>query len=227
MLEEMMTEEVKNLFLEDLFKDNYTYPNHRFSLRYKYRKKRILNQISQHNMDSEATRFESTHKRIPMKYALLIIILLVLSILGFTIYRNYSGLFVREQNNFSLMFANNNENSPEILTKKFYIDMELSNYEQVIIEDNDTCRWITYKLNGEKQFDVKQATIAETESRLNTEDAVVIPTDVNINDWNGLYFRAFDGWYMYYFNLGDYIISYTGFFDKIEIEDLVKSTKFS
>lgn len=39
MLEGTMTDEVKNLLIEDLLKDNFTYSNHRFSLRYRYRKK--------------------------------------------------------------------------------------------------------------------------------------------------------------------------------------------
>ena len=228
MLEEMLTDEVKELFLEDLLKDNFTYSNHKFSLRYKHRKKRILKTVtSNRNKNMETTGYQSEHTRIPMKYVLLIVILLVFAILGFTVYRNYSGLFVKEQDEFSFMFADYNQNAPVELTEKFFIDMELCNYEQEIIEDNGTCRWIEYKLNGEKQFDVKQATIAEVESRLNTENAIVLPTNVNINGWEGMYFQAQDGWYLYYFNLGDYIISYAGLFNKIEIEKLVKSTNFA
>lgn len=228
MLEEMLTDEVKELFLEDLLKDNFTYPNHKFSLRYKHRKKRILKAVtSNRNKNMEETGYQSEHTRIPMKYVLLIVILLTLAILGFTVYRNYSGLFVKEQDEFSFMFADNRQNAPVELTEKFFIDMELSNYEQEIIEDNGTCRWIAYKMNGEKQFDVKQATFAETESRLNTENAIITPKNVNINGWEGMYFQAYDGWYLYYFNLGDYFISYAGLFDKIEIEKLVKLTKFA
>ena len=228
MLEEMMTEEVKNLFLEDLFKDNFTYPNHSFSLRYRYRKKVVLNQLSKKNqrMDSETTVFKSTHMRIPMKYVLLIVILLVLTILGFTIYRNYSGLFVKEQDTFSMMFADYNQNAPEVLTEKFYIDTDLSDYEQEIVENSVVCRWVTYKLNGEKQFDVMQMTIAESSSRLNTENAVIMPTNITINDWKGMYYQAYDGWYVYFFNLNDYVVSYSGVLNKNDVEKLVKATKF-
>lgn len=228
MLEEMMTEEVKNLFLEDLFKDNFTYPNHRFSLRYRYRKKRVLNQLSQkkQQMDSETTLFNTTHMRIPMKYVLLIVILLVLTILGFTIYRNYSGLFVKEQDTFSMMFADYNQDAPEVLTEKFYIDMNLSDYEQEVVEDSVVCRWVTYKLNGEKQFDVMQMTIAESSSRLNTENAIIMPTNITINDWKGMYYQAYDGWYVYFFNRKDYVVSYSGVLNKNDVEKLAKATKF-
>lgn len=229
MLEEMITEEVKDLFLEDLFKDNFTYPNHRFSLRYKYRKKRILKQLSQknHNMNSETAAFQPTHKRIPLKYALLIVILLLFAILGFTVYRNYSGLFVREHDKFSLMFADYNQNTPVVLTEKFYIDMDLSDYEQVVIFDNDLGRRVRYIQNGETQVVVEQTIISGTNVRLNTENALIMPQSISINTWSGIYYQSYDGCHIFIFNLSDYIISYLGFLNKEDIEELLKSTKFN
>ena len=228
MLEEMMTEEVKNLFLEDLLKDNFTYTNHRFSLRYRYRKKRILKDFSNSDRqkDSEPRDFQPAQVRIPMKYVLLIVILLVLTILGFTIYRNYSGLVVREYDTFSMMFADYNQDAPEVLTEKFYLDMDLSDYEYEVILDNEITRWIVYKLNGKIQFDVIQTIVTGSNTRLNTENAIIMPTNITVDDWEGMYYQSYDGWFIYYFNLDDYIISYSCLLDKNEIENLVKSTKF-
>lgn len=229
MLEEMMTEEVKNFFLEDLFKDNFTYPNHRFSLRYRHRRKRVLNQLSQKNqkMVSETTVFQSTHMRIPMKYVLLIIILFVLTILGFTVYRNYSGLFVREHDSFSIMLADYSENAPDVLTKKLYIDMDLSDYEQEVVEDSDTCYWIVYKLNGEIQFNIMQTVIVSSDIRINTENAIIMPTNATINYLEGMYYQAYDGCHVYIFNCNDFLIYFSGYLNKQEIENLVKMTKFA
>ena len=228
MFDEIMTEELKDLFLEDLFKDNFTYPNHRFSFRYRYRKKRLLKQLSKgiQKSHSKTSELQPTHVRIPMKYILLIVILLVLAILGFTIYRNYSGLMVKEQDDFSSMFADCDPNAPKVLTEKFYIDMDLSDYEEEVVADDDTCRWIVYKSNGKKQFYIVQTTTDEVSSRLNTEDAVVMSKNVVIDNWNGLYYHTNDGWHFYIFNLGDYVIFYSGIIYKDDIEKLVKATKF-
>lgn len=53
MFEDTMTDEVKNLLIEDLLKDNFTYSNHRFSLRYRYRKKRILKNFSNNSRQKD------------------------------------------------------------------------------------------------------------------------------------------------------------------------------
>lgn len=154
--------------------------------------------------------------RIPLKYILLIVILLVQAVLGFTIYRNLSGFVVREQNNFSLMFADFDQNTPEVLTEKYYLDMDLSDYEQEIIADDEITRWIVYKLNGVTQFIIDQTIISGADARINTENAMIMPTNITVCDWDGIYYQSNDGCHNFFFNLGDYIISYSGFLDKKE-----------
>lgn len=230
MFEDTMTDEVKNLLIEDLLKDNFTYSNHRFSLRYRYRRKRILKNFSNNSRqkDLNITETQPVSIRIPLKYILLIVILLVQAVLGFTIYRNLSGFVVREQNSFSLMFANFDQNAPEVLTEKYYLDMDLSDYEQEIIADDEITRWVVYKLNGKLQFDVIQTVNSGgTTARLNTENAMIMPTNITVCDWDGMYYQSNDGCHNFFFYLGDYIISYSGFLDKKEMEELVKATKFA
>ncbi len=56
-----------------------------------------------------------------------------MAILGFTVYRYYSGIIVREYDVFSMLSVEYDENSPRVLTERFYIDMDLSEYEKEIL----------------------------------------------------------------------------------------------
>ncbi len=229
---EIMSEELKNVFINDLLKDNFTYQIHSFSLRYKLRKNRIIKKYKrEHSLsNAERTSFRETKVKVSLKRSLtyILIIIVLMALLGFTVYRHYSGLFVREYDVFSMLSVDYDENSPQVLTEKFYIDMDLSEYEKEILEDDELVYWIQYKKDGKPKFDIMQTTLKVSSNvRLNTENAIIMPTNISINDWNGMYFQAYDGSYIYYFNCGDYIMSYSTNLEQIEIEKLVKSTKFT
>ncbi len=230
---EIISEELKKLFLDDLMKDNFTYPNHVFSLRYKFQKSKIIRKYKkEHPLKNNGTAdFRENAVGIPLKHGLryiFIIIILLMAILGFTVYRYYSGIIVREYDVFSMLSVEYDENSPRVLTERFYIDMDLSEYEKEILCENEVIYWVKYKLDGVPQFDIMQTTLAASSNvRLNTENAIKMPTNIVINDWKGMYYQAYDGIYFYYFNCGDYIISYSTIFDISKVENLVKSTKFS
>lgn len=230
---EIMSEELKNLFLDDLLKENFTYPNHIFSLRYKFQKSKIIKKYKMEHLlrSDETASFQETKVRIPLKrslkYVFLIIILLI-AILGFTVYRNYSGIVVREYDVFSMLSVEYDENSPEVLTERFYIDIDLSEYEKEILDDDELVYCIQYKKDGIPKFNIMQTTLGVSSNvRLNTENAIIMPTNIYVNDWNGMYFQAYDGSYIYFFNCGDYIMSYSTNSERFEIEKLVKATKFT
>lgn len=226
-----MSEEMKNLFLDDLLKDNFTYPNHKFSLRYKFKKSRIIKKYKREHppRNVETTSFRETKIRIPLKYSLkyILIIIILMAILGFTLYRYYSGIYVREYDIFSMLSVEYDENSPLFLTERFYIDMDMGEYEKEIICDNEVSHWVQYKVDGIPQINITQTAIQASSARLNTENAIIMPTNVSVNDWKGMYYQAYDGAYIYFFNCGDYLMSYAGNLDKNEMEKLVESTKFA
>lgn len=226
-----MSEKLKNLFLDDLLKDNFTYPNHRFSLHYKFQKSRIIKQYKREHasINAETTSFKETKVRIQLKYSLkyILIIIILMAILGFTVYRYYSGIYVREYDIFSMLSVEYDENSPIFLTERFYIDMDMSEYKKEIICENEVSHWVQYKVNGIPQINITQTAIQASSSRINTENAIIMPTNVSVNDWKGMYYQAYDGAYIYFFNCGDYLMSYAGNLDKNEMEKLVKSTKFA
>lgn len=51
------------------------------------------------------------------------------------------------------------ENLPQDLTEKFYIDTNLSEYEMEVIDDDELVYWIQYKKDGETKFDIMQTTL--------------------------------------------------------------------
>lgn len=227
-----MSEEIKNLFIEDLLKDNFRYPEHKFSLRYRIKKNKIIKKYKRECLSKntkEITNFPETKVKIPLKYTFkyILIIIILMAIVGFTVYKYYSGIFVREYDIFSMLSVKCDENSPKVLTERFYIDMDLSEYEREILDDDETVSWIQYKIDGKIIFDVMQTTMEISSNvRLNTENAIIMPTNVAVNDWNGMYYQAYDESYIYFFNCGDYIMSYGGNLDKNEMEKIVKATKF-
>ena len=226
-----MSEEMTNIFLDDLLKDNFTYPNHKFSLRYKLKKSRIIKKYKREHptRNVETTSFGETKIRIPLKYSLkyILIIIILMAILGFTLYRYYSGIYIREYDIFSMLSVEYDENSPLFLNERFYIDMDMDEYEEEIICDNEVSYWVQYKVNGIPQINITQTAIQSSNLRINTEKAMIMPTNISVNDWKGMYYQAYDGAYIYFFNCGDYLMSYAGNLDKNEMEKLVKSTKFA
>lgn len=226
----ILSEELKKAFMNDLLKNNFTYPAHSFSLRYKLRKKRIIdnNKKEQALSKAEATGFRETKAKIPLKRSLTLafLIIVLMAVLEFTVYRCYSGFYVREYDIFSMLSVKYDENSPKVLTEKFYIDMDLSEFDEKVLEDNDLIYWIQYK-KDEEVIDIMQSTLEVTVNvRLNTENAMIMPTNISVNGWDGMYYQAYDGSYVYYFNCKDYIMSYITNLPLSEIDNLVKATKF-
>lgn len=229
---EIMSEELKNLFLEDLMKDIFTYPNHKFSLRYKFQKSRIIRKYKKEHpiKRDEAISFQKTKVRIPLKLSLkyvFLIMILLMMILGFTVYRSYSEIFIREYDVFSMLSVEYDENSPKALTERFYIDMDMSEYEMEILVDDEPVYWIQYKKDGELKFNIMQTTLKTSSNvRINTENALIMPTSISVNDWNGMHFQTYEGTHIYFFNCGDYVMSYSTNLGQQELDKLVKSTKF-
>lgn len=69
---EIISEELKKLFLDDLMKDNFTYPNHVFSLRYKFQKSKIIRKYKkEHPLKNNGTAdFRENAVGIPLKHGL-------------------------------------------------------------------------------------------------------------------------------------------------------------
>ena len=104
--------------------------------------------------------------------------------------------------------------------------MDMSEYEVEVLNDIFFDYTILYRKN-DTNLTVSQSTYDGMGTvRLNTENCLVEPTTVTINDWQGFYFQPQHGGYFYIFNTGEYIITYVSNLPKEDIENIVKATKF-
>lgn len=195
---------------------------HNFSLRYKIRKKKIIR-------DYERSLYSQKPARLlkPRYILMAIILAAVLTVCGFGIYKFFEGFRITDYDIYSLLYITGDvTQGPDTIEKKFYIDMDMSEYEMEVLNDIFFDYFLVYS-KDDVSLSVVQTTYDGIGTvRLNTENCLVEPTPVTINDWQGFYFQTQHGGYFYMFNTGKYIISYTSNLPKEDIENIVKTTKF-
>lgn len=227
-----MNEEIKSLFMQDLLKDNFAYPEHRFSLRYRYRKNKIVKKFLEEERLGKPQQklFCPSNTAIPVrkrvKYILIIIVLLSL-ILGCTLYRSYSGIVVREYESYAAYSVQPREEAPEKLSKKFYLDLDLSEYKMEVMDDDDNSYWVVY--NDEDmvaRVSIMQTTYETANGQIGTKGALKTASNIEVNGWQGVYLQTNEGAYFCILDTGECLIEYSTYTNKNEIENLVKATKF-
>lgn len=115
---------------------------------------------------------------------------------------------------------------PDTIEEKFYIDMDMSEYETEILCDDSIEYWVEYK-KGDDILYIRQIPVAIFKQiRLNTENSISEPQQVMINNWNGVFFQTQSGVYFYAINTSEYIMLYTGNVNKEILNSLVIMTKF-
>lgn len=214
--------DVDILFLKSITDTVPEGEEHKFSLRYKLRKKRII-----HKWEQMQNSYVYTRSSVKLKYILIaILIACIAALAGFGLFDFFEGFRVTEYDIYSMLYIVDDLSVyPDTIEKKFYIDMDMSKYD--IEVKNDFCYeyWVKFK-NNNKSFFIKQTTIDSTKLlRLDSENVVTKPTNIEINGWNGIYYQMEERNF-YIFNTGEYIITYNGNLAKNEIENIVKATNF-
>lgn len=210
------------LFLESIFDDIPDGEEHKFSLRYRLRKRQIIRLW-------ERRQNTLVHKRpvIRMKYIIIAIIIACVAVLaGFGLFKIFDGFRVTDYDIYSMLYIVDDETSyPDTIEEKFYIDMDMSEYETEILCDDSIEYWVEYK-KGEDVLHIHQIPVAVFKQiRLNTENSVSEPQSIFINNWYGLWFLTQNDGYYYVFNSGGYVICYNGNIAKEDVEKMVKMTK--
>ena len=195
---------------------------HRFSLSYKIRKRKIIKDYEKSFVSIEKTR----HFR--LKYLLIAVISAGIAVLaGFGVYSVIEGFRVTDYDTHSLLYiVDDYETGKTRIEKKFCIDLDMSDYEVETVCDEDIGYWLSYK-KGNILLSVNQEPLSMARGiRLNTENAILEPQQISINGWKGLYFQPQHGGYYFLFNTGEYLISYTSNLPEEEIEKIIKATRF-
>ena len=114
---------------------------------------------------------------------------------------------------YSYLYISDYENAPKTLKEKYRLGIDLSNYTERIVEDNEYSYMVEYK-DTEKNitFIYEQMTKEFAEQLfLNTEDAIVMPVEIKVHENKGLYFVTHYGAHLILWDNGDYILDISAY----------------
>lgn len=181
-------------------------PEHRFSWRYKRRKRAIMR--AYRRSLAKPVDFVTEYKHISfrqrIRFAVIITIAAIVAT-GAGVYVTHliGGIMANQQSTHSDAFAADWENAPKTLEKKYRISYNLSNYSKTILLDEDFEYWETYN-NGDDYINFIIATKEIYQSiRLNTEGTVLKKR--YINGLEAMYFTTNDGSQCLIWDNGEYI----------------------
>lgn len=188
--------------------------------------------ISKLIRNSEKTqKTKRQRKPVTLKRRLLIaaIIVAVMAVLtgGITVItRNLGAFTVKQYDVFSMLTISNIEDSPLVLTEKYRLVMDDSQYTKKVIDDYEFTSTMFYsdKANG-KYLCFSQSVKGMYETvRLNTENAITYPETVKLdNNRNAIYFETYNREKVLIWELDESIIEIsTSGFSKNELIELSK-----
>ena len=115
---------------------------HKFSFRYKFRKKQII-----HKWEQEQNIYVYKRPVVRLKYILIaILIACIAALAGFGLFDLFEGYRVTDYDIYSMLYVVDDLSSyPDIIEEKFYIDMDMSEYDIQIKADNCYEYWTEYE----------------------------------------------------------------------------------
>lgn len=177
------------------------------------------------------------HRPVPFKRRMLIaaIIVVIMAVLtgGITVITRNLGMFtVKQYDIFSMMTIENTGDEPTVLTEKYRLVMDFSQYAKYIVDDCEYSYAVHYfNKTNERQIIFSQTSkIMYEEVRLNTENAISYPELIEIgNNKNAVYFENYRHEKALIWEMGDSIIELVGYgFSKnelIELSELVQKVE--
>lgn len=214
---------VDALFIESVIGDVSVLTEHKFSLRYRVKKRKIIRIWEK----AQKPTVKARHA-MKMKYAIIAIIVSCAAILGgFGLYKLFGRFRMTDYDIFSMLSVYDEAASyPNTISEKFYLDMDMSEYTVEIMNDIDIVYWVCYEKDGLNICINQKPVSVFGQVRLNTENALSVPTPLIINDWEGVHFMTHSDVNCYIFNTGKYILTYTGNISDEDMESIINATRF-
>ena len=181
-------------------------PAHKFSLRYKRKKKALIKAYEQQR--EKGTDIQTTFRKIRVRQAIRFAVIAVLAAAmltgaGMYVTHYIGGLQANQQSTHTDAFAMDWENAPLTLEKTYRITYDLSDYELTVMSDYDFSYWEVYRKNDEYINYIYQTKEVFQNSRLNTEGTQIEKREVC--GYEALYFEHSDGSKCLAWDNGDYI----------------------
>ncbi|MBQ8842504.1 MAG: DUF4367 domain-containing protein [Ruminiclostridium sp.] len=193
-------------------------PDHKFSFRYMKRRRKIIDSYT----DAAVNKPEFNRKYI----IIAIIAACIIALSGFGLFVLFDGFRVTEYDTYSMLYIDEVTESPLTIENKFYIDMDLSGYKEEIIEEDKLGYSVKYQSENE-YICVRQGILSISKQvRINTEEAMVMPEQCNVNGCYGIYFCSRYGAHVLFLNTGEYIVEYHNDVSKERVIEIAEATKF-
>lgn len=174
------------------------------------------------------------HRPVPFKRRLLIaaIIVIIMAMItgGITVItRNLGAFTIKQYDIFSMLTINNTEGSPLVLTEKYRLVMDDSQYTKDVIDDYDFTYTMRYSDEANEKYLCYSQSIKEAykSARINTENAITYPETVKLDDnRDAVYFETYNHRKILIWELDDSIIEINAYgFSKDELIELSKFVK--
>lgn len=156
--------------------------------------------------------FVFSGRRIPLRKAVqlafIIILLAALAVAAYAVI-GWSSFKVEEYDIYSLLNITDISDAPLTLEERYEIGADLNGYEAEILLDNDYMvdTYYTNLYNTDKYFEFSQMTKDYAQGmRINTENAMQMPTTIDVNGYIGLYTQTEYREHLVLWDNGDYFI---------------------
>lgn len=182
-------------------------PDHRFSRSFERRMKKLL----KGGVPEAAVK----GRRIPPRKLLLIAaiaVALAAVLMGatFAVYKLWDNYRVEDHSLYSMLYITDIENSPKMLYEYYRLGADMSEYEIKTVFADEYFKTVDYTKNNGDQIVVitfSQTTKEHSEQFfINTEDAIVMPTEIVINGCQGFFMEAYNNIKYVMWDNGDYIM---------------------
>ena len=222
MYADVLSDKVKEIFISDMADIPEVATNHKFSLGYRIKRRRVISYYSKKTRHPR----ETIPRRVKLAVVVTVIFLVAL-IAGFVTYRYISGFYVEDNNEYALIKTDEAEECT-VIKEKFYLDMDLSGYEAEVVADNKTYYSVCFTKDG-KNITISQYPISRLgEIRADLEYTAVSLQSYCASKVNLQKVQNTDKNRLFYYKTKKYILIITcdDNFDENFIIDLVKFTKF-
>lgn len=215
----ILSDEVKEIFISDYADLSEIMTEYKFSFRYRRKRRKI---ISFYSLQIRPER-EKLPRRVKLAVIFSMIIFAIL-IAGFVTYTYISGFYVDKHNEYALLTIDESSGS-NIINEKFYLDMDLSDYEAEVICDIPTVYSVKYS-RGKDRIVISQTVLSQFgEMRVDNEGNIIDISFVGIDGVDGLQLQNRDKQIQISFSAHGYIFTFKSTFDEKTTKDMVKSTK--
>lgn len=185
-------------------------PDHIFSRRFERKMKKLLY--------TPQPVFQLNGRHIPLRKSVVIAMLaVILAVLitgaAFAVYRLWEQYRIEDNGLFSMLYITDIENAPKTLEEEYRIGADMSGYAERVIQDDEYCYLVEYTLPDSKVTIIfSQATKEFSEqAMINTENALITPTEITINGCKGFYFMTYYGSHYVLWDNGDYIVDMSAY----------------